>query len=113
MVSAIFPAVDPFGYNAFSLATTIREILRNQTVAMSTPGDAAYADVPGLGFTTFSPATALMDLIDVTSGALPVAFVACVGVSFGLVAFWFGAVFTPLKSIMTVVVPITWTYGAA
>merc|ERR1712007_125024 len=35
------------------------------------------------------------------------------GVSFALVAFWFCAIFTPIKSVMTVVIPITWTYGAA
>merc|ERR1712190_566489 len=59
MISAIFPAIDPFGQQAFHLARTVREVLRNETAAM--PYD--YPNVPGLGFTTFSPATALMDLI--------------------------------------------------
>lgn len=54
-----------------------------------------------------------MDLIDVTSHLLPLTFLACVVVCFTLIALWFGSVFIPFKLLLTVVIPITWTYGAA
>jgi RND superfamily putative drug exporter len=104
MLTFVFPTMDPFSPEAFSLVDEVRGVLRNQTLE---------ASIPGLTFKTFSPASILMDLIDVTSHRLPLTFLACVLTCLTLVAFWFGAPFLPLKLLLTVAVPITWTYGAA
>jgi len=109
MLTFLFPTMDPFSPEAFSLVGHVREILHNETVA-SRGIDAA---IPGLTFTTFSPGSILMDLIDVTSSSLPISFLICVVCCLVLIAFWFGALLIPLKLFLTVVVPITWTYGAA
>lgn len=61
----------------------------------------------------FSPGSVVMDLIDVTSYLLPLTFMGCVGVSLLLIGAWFRALLIPIKLFLTVVVPITWTYGAA
>jgi len=74
---------------------------------------ATNKDIPNLTFETFSPASIIMDMIDVTSVALPKAFVLCVAVCLLLIAVWFRSLLVPLKLILTVVVPLTWTYGAA
>ena len=34
-------------------------------------------------------------------------------ICFSLIAFWFNAMLVPFKLFITVVVPVTWTYGAA
>merc|ERR1711972_1243123 len=101
--------MDPFSPGAFSLVEIVREALQNETMAAQT----LDASIPGLTFTTFSPGSVVMDLIDVTSRRLPLTFVGCVVVSLVLIAFWFRAVLIPMKLLLTVVVPITWTYGAA
>merc|ERR1711972_723117 len=63
-------------------------------------------------FLTFSPGSVIADLIDVTSGQLPVCFVGCACVCLTLIALWFGSALIPFKLLLTVVVPITWTFGA-
>lgn len=53
-----------------------------------------------------------MDLIDVTSSQLPVCFAGCAMVCLTLIGIWFHSYCLPFKLLLTVVVPITWTYGA-
>lgn len=55
----------------------------------------------------------MTDLITVTSSALPSCFLFCVLICFSLIALWFNALLVPFKLFITVVVPVTWTYGAA
>jgi uncharacterized membrane protein YdfJ with MMPL/SSD domain len=109
MLTFAFPDLDPFGPGAFSLVTRVREALRNETQA----AQRGSATLPGLTFTVFSPSSVIMDLIDVTSNKLPVTFAGCIAVNLLLIAVSFGAVLVPMKLFMTVVIPITWTYGAA
>jgi len=109
MLTFLFPTVDPFSPAAFSLVQDIRKALR----AMTLSAQQLDAPIPGLTFMTFSPASILMDLIEVTSRRLPLAFVGCVAICLVLIALWFGAFLLPFKLLLTVVVPITWTYGAA
>jgi len=109
MLTFVFPTMDPFSNEAFSLVREIREVLRNETLA----AQELNAAIPGLTFKTFSPGSVLMDLIDVTSSRLPIAFGFCVICCLVLIAFWFKAYLIPIKLLLTVVVPITWTYGAA
>lgn len=109
MLTFIFPTMDPFSPSAFELVKVTRRVLRQLTLQ----GKEESSPIPGLTFMTFSPASILMDLIEVTSVRLPIAFVGCVLVCLVLIAAWFGAIFIPLKLLLTVVVPITWTYGAA
>mmetsp|Transcript_65724 Transcript_65724/g.171076 ORF Transcript_65724/g.171076 Transcript_65724/m.171076 type:complete len:924 (-) Transcript_65724:276-3047(-) len=109
MLTFVFPVTDPFSPDAFSLVDDVRSTLRNQNLAAQDP----QAPIPGLTFTMFSPGSVVMDLIDVTSRRLPQTFMACVVLSLLLIGFWFKAVLIPFKLLLTVVVPITWTYGAA
>mmetsp|Transcript_110564 Transcript_110564/g.219851 ORF Transcript_110564/g.219851 Transcript_110564/m.219851 type:complete len:957 (+) Transcript_110564:121-2991(+) len=109
MLTFVFPRLDPFSPEAFSLTSDVRAVLRNETLAAQLPN----AKIPGLEFVMFSPGSIIMDLIDVTSHMLPMSFFGCVIVCFTLIALWFGAVFISVKLLLTVVVPITWTYGAA
>mmetsp|Transcript_58464 Transcript_58464/g.163022 ORF Transcript_58464/g.163022 Transcript_58464/m.163022 type:complete len:926 (+) Transcript_58464:47-2824(+) len=105
MLTFLFPTMDPFSPNAFALMRDLRLALSNCT--------STRMGIPGLTFTSFSPGGVLMDLIDVASRRLPATFFGCVFVCFSLIAVWFGAAAIPLKLLLTVVVPITWTYGAA
>lgn len=109
MLTFLFPRLDPFSPEAFALTSDVREVLRNETLAAQNPN----AAIPGLTFLMFSPGSIMMDLIDVTSHMLPVSFFGCVIVCFVLITLWFGAAFISAKLVLTVVVPITWTYGAA
>jgi len=109
MLTFLFPRLDPFSPEAFALTSDVRAVLRNETLAAQSPN----AAIPGLTFLMFSPGSIIMDLIDVTSHMLPLCFFGCVIVCFTLIALWFGAVFISVKLLLTVVVPITWTYGAA
>jgi predicted RND superfamily exporter protein len=104
MLTFAFPTVDPFDQRAFHLVEDVRGVLQEQTLESS---------IPGLTFKVFSPASVLMDLIEITSRRLPITAFMCVFSVFTLIAIWFGAPLLPLKLIMTVAVPITWTYGAA
>jgi len=105
MLTFVFPNMDPFSPDAFALVADVRAALELETQRLS-------ATEPGIEFITFSPGSVLMDLIDVTSGQLPLCFIGCAFVCLTLIAIWFGSVFIPVKLILTVVVPITWTYGA-
>lgn len=105
MLTFVFPTMDPFSPEAFSLVDDVREVLKDATIA-------AQNVIPGLTFMTFSPGSVVKDLIEVTSKQLPLCFAGCAIVCLTLIAFWFGAVFIPLKLLLTVIVPITWTYGA-
>jgi len=106
MLTFLFPPMDPFSPEAFRLVDDERAILGKKDIATN-------KDIPNLTFETFSPASIIMDMIDVTSVALPKAFVLCVAVCLLLIAVWFRSLLVPLKLILTVVVPLTWTYGAA
>mmetsp|Transcript_98003 Transcript_98003/g.204430 ORF Transcript_98003/g.204430 Transcript_98003/m.204430 type:complete len:931 (-) Transcript_98003:198-2990(-) len=106
MLTFLFPPMDPFSPNAFDLVREVRKALARQTAEENSKGGAP------IRFLTFSPGSVLMDLIDVTSGQLPVCFIGCAIVCLTLIAIWFGSVFIPFKLLLTVVVPITWTYGA-
>mmetsp|Transcript_61619 Transcript_61619/g.109486 ORF Transcript_61619/g.109486 Transcript_61619/m.109486 type:complete len:252 (-) Transcript_61619:81-836(-) len=69
--------------------------------------------IPDLKYYMFSPASVVTDLITVTRSALPMCFLVCVLICFTLIALWFSALLVPFKLFVTVIVPITWTYGAA
>mmetsp|Transcript_9776 Transcript_9776/g.28371 ORF Transcript_9776/g.28371 Transcript_9776/m.28371 type:complete len:897 (-) Transcript_9776:226-2916(-) len=105
MLTFLFPTMDPFSPQAFELFQTVREALEEETITLRQRH-------PGISFLTFSPGSVLMDLIDVTSGQLPLCFVCCAMVCLTLIAFWFGSALIPFKLLLTVIVPITWTYGA-
>jgi len=109
MLTFLFPRLDPFSPEAFALTSVVRDVLRNETMAAQDPN----AAIPGLTFLMFSPGSIMMDLIEVTSHMLPLSFFICVAVCFTLIMIWFGSVFISFKLLLTVVVPITWTYGAA
>lgn len=110
MLTFAFPDMDPFSADAFSLTGVVREALRNETRRASAKSNPTN---PGLTFTVFSPSAVLMDFVGVTSRMLPLSFALCVSLILLLIAVWFGAVLVPLKLFLTVVIPITWTYGAA
>jgi len=105
MLTFVFPTMDPFSPDAFGLVSKVRAAVKLQTQELSQTH-------PGVTFQTFSPGSVLMDLIDVTSGQLPLCFIGCAIVCLTLIAIWFGSAFIPFKLLLTVVVPITWTYGA-
>lgn len=105
MLTFLFPTMDPFSPQAFELFKTVREALNQETIILRQRH-------PGIEFLTFSPGSVLMDLIDVTSGQLPICFVTCAFVCLTLIALWFGSALIPFKLLLTVIVPITWTYGA-
>lgn len=112
MMSMVFPTVDPFGASAFELALSIRQTLKE--LSYESRSDAAGAQgEPGVSYLLFSAGTAVMDLIALTATALPKAFLACVSITFSLVAFKFGAMFLPVRSVLTVLIPLSWAYGAA
>ncbi|CAK9091899.1 Mycolic acid-containing lipids exporter MmpL11 [Durusdinium trenchii] len=96
MLTVVNPAIDPLGPLAFDLERRIQEVLEEMQ-----------------RYLTFSPAAVVTDLINVTSSALPGCFLVCVLICFSLIALWFNALLVPFKLFITVVVPVTWTYGAA
>lgn len=106
MLTVVNPAIDPLGPQAFELEKRIQDVLRE----MESRGQTT---IPRLRYLTFSPATVVTDLISVTSSALPTCFLICVLICFSLIALWFNAMLVPFKLFITVVVPVTWTYGAA
>uniref|UniRef100_A0A7S2NK97 Membrane transport protein MMPL domain-containing protein n=1 Tax=Zooxanthella nutricula TaxID=1333877 RepID=A0A7S2NK97_9DINO len=105
MLTFVFPQMDPFSPKAFKLVTDVRAALEVQTQIIRQTH-------PGVTFLAFSPGSVLLDLIDVTSGQLPICFIGCAVVCLTLIALWFGSALIPFKLLLTVVVPITWTYGA-
>jgi len=104
MLTILNPSMDPFSTEAFNLVEDLRYVLGTQTL---------NAALPGLGFTTFSATSVVMDIIEATSKKLPIAFFSCVMVCFILIAISFGAALIPFKLLFTVVLPISWSYGAA
>ncbi|CAK9098901.1 Mycolic acid-containing lipids exporter MmpL11 [Durusdinium trenchii] len=106
MLTVVNPAIDPLGPLAFDLERRIQEVLEE----MQRRGQTT---IPQLRYLTFSPAAVVTDLINVTSSALPGCFLVCVLICFSLIALWFNALLVPFKLFITVVVPVTWTYGAA
>lgn len=105
MLTFVFPRIDPFSPKAFQLATSVRAALELQMQELSQVH-------PGTTFKMFSTGSVMMDIIDVTSGMLPVSFILCAVVCLTLIAIWFGSAFIPFKLLLTVVVPLTWTFGA-
>ncbi|CAE8683168.1 unnamed protein product [Polarella glacialis] len=106
MLTVVNPVIDPLGPEAFELQSRISQVLRE----MEAKGQET---IPDLRYYIFSPASMVTDLIDVTASALPICFLTCVLICFALIALWFGALLVPFKLFVTVVVPITWTFGAA
>lgn len=106
VLTAIFPRLDPFGPESFELVEEIRRILKKDKTINAQM-------VPGMENRVYGPAPVFMDLIRMTSSQLPLCFVVCVSICFSLIALWFGAAFIPVKQTLTVIIPISWTYGAA
>eukprot|EP00931_Biecheleriopsis_adriatica_P121421 TRINITY_DN96506_c0_g1_i1.p1 TRINITY_DN96506_c0_g1~~TRINITY_DN96506_c0_g1_i1.p1 ORF type:complete len:915 (-),score=162.03 TRINITY_DN96506_c0_g1_i1:13-2502(-) len=106
MLTVVNPAIDPLGPQAFELEAHVSKILRDME-------QRGQFRIPGLRYYMFSPASVVTDLITVTSSALPMCFLICVLICFTLIALWFCAFLVPFKLFVTVIVPITWTYGAA
>mmetsp|Transcript_84489 Transcript_84489/g.235696 ORF Transcript_84489/g.235696 Transcript_84489/m.235696 type:complete len:960 (+) Transcript_84489:122-3001(+) len=142
LLTLVMTSVDPFSPEAFSLMEDIRAVLRNTSqfaeaapevglvegassiashwsamrkakAAFTQAATGAATPIPGPTFAAYSAGGVMMDLIAVAQHALPTAFVGCVAVCFILIALWFWAFFVPIKLFVTVVWPITWTYGAA
>jgi uncharacterized membrane protein YdfJ with MMPL/SSD domain len=109
MLTFVFPKMDPFGPQAFNLVNEVREVLRADTFTEQDPS----SKISGLTFMTFSPASILMDLIDITSAALPKSFAFCVLTCMLITGLWFGSIMLPLKMLLNISMQITWSYGAA
>jgi len=105
ILTTVFPLMDPFSPKAFELAAIVRNSLKQHTQALTTTH-------PGTTFNMFSAGSIMVDMVDVTSTGLPIAFAVCAGVCLTLIAIWFGAALIPLKLLVTVVMPLTWTFGA-
>mmetsp|Transcript_77766 Transcript_77766/g.202186 ORF Transcript_77766/g.202186 Transcript_77766/m.202186 type:complete len:439 (-) Transcript_77766:27-1343(-) len=106
MLTMVFPKMDPFSPAAFETTRIIRAALASEMQKLS-------VSHPGITFKMFSPGGVMLDLINVTSGQLPICFLLAAAVSLTLIAFWFGSAFIPAKLLFTVIVPLTWTIGAA
>eukprot|EP00929_Paragymnodinium_shiwhaense_P014864 TRINITY_DN122824_c0_g1_i1.p1 TRINITY_DN122824_c0_g1~~TRINITY_DN122824_c0_g1_i1.p1 ORF type:complete len:890 (+),score=146.37 TRINITY_DN122824_c0_g1_i1:119-2788(+) len=108
MLSVIFFQKDPFSAEAFSLARNIRATLDEQNAKAETS-----AELPGLTYLMISAASVVMDIIEITSWRLPLAFLFCTTICFIVIAFSFRAALIPIVLFFTVLLPITWAYGAA
>lgn len=106
MLTVLNPVMDPLGPQAFKLEAQVAQVLQEMQLR-------GRATIPQLRYFMFSPASVVTDLINVTSSALPTCFLICVLICFSLIALWFNAFLVPFKLFVTVIVPITWTYGAA
>eukprot|EP00933_Yihiella_yeosuensis_P068780 TRINITY_DN7476_c0_g1_i3.p1 TRINITY_DN7476_c0_g1~~TRINITY_DN7476_c0_g1_i3.p1 ORF type:complete len:609 (-),score=117.32 TRINITY_DN7476_c0_g1_i3:313-1929(-) len=107
MLTVLSPKMDPFSTEAFDLTTEIRQYLKNATQ------DARGGGFSDVTFEMFSPSAIMMDMIKVTNDRLPIAFLGCAFVCFSLIAVAFHAALIPFKLLFTVILPISWTYGAA
>jgi len=87
----------------------LRSILPNITQANKGEG----ATVRNLEFGTYSGTAVVMDIIQATSERMPIAFGGCCAICFVIIAVSFGAALMPLILAFTVVLPLSWTYGAA
>jgi hypothetical protein len=112
MLTFVFPKMDPFCPNAFRLVDDVRAILKGETEKHQISQD-PESKIPGLTFMTFSPGSILMDLIEITSIALPKSFLFCVLTCMIIAGVWFGCILIPLKMLFNIMMQITWTYGAA
>lgn len=108
MLTMLYPTMDAFSPTAFAMVTDVRKAMHEQTEAAARSGE-----LPGLTFMTFSATSVIMDTISSLTFRLPIAFLTCVLVCFTLIAISFGAAFIPVKLFFTVILPITWAYGAA
>ncbi|CAE7671957.1 mmpL11 [Symbiodinium pilosum] len=106
MLTVLNPVMDPLGPQAFQLQAQVAQVLQEMQFR-------GRATIPQLRYYMFSPASVVTDLINVTSSALPTCFLICVLICFSLIALWFNAFLVPFKLFVTVIVPVTWTYGAA
>lgn len=107
MLTLLTPKMDPFSEEAFLMTNDIRRLLQNATE------DAKSLGFEGVTYKMFSPSAIMMDMIKVTNDRLPIAFLGCALVCFTLIAIAFGAALIPFKLLFTVILPITWAYGAA
>lgn len=104
MITLFNPAEDPFSSEAFDLMRDMRKVLKHdKNLTIDAPVE----------YFTYGATAITMDMIEVTRSRLPIAFLGCAFVCFLLIAMSFGAALIPLKLLFTVVLPITWTYGAA
>eukprot|EP00929_Paragymnodinium_shiwhaense_P059695 TRINITY_DN29882_c0_g1_i1.p1 TRINITY_DN29882_c0_g1~~TRINITY_DN29882_c0_g1_i1.p1 ORF type:complete len:1136 (-),score=221.10 TRINITY_DN29882_c0_g1_i1:333-3740(-) len=109
MLTILNPSMDPFSPAAFDLVRTLRTVLKDK----SENNQGFNATVQNLEFNTFSGTSVVMDIIQATSERLPVAFGSCVAICFILIAISFNAALMPFILAFTVVLPISWSYGAA
>jgi len=107
MLTLLTPKMDPFSAEAFNMTKEIRHMLHNASETARNLG------FPGITYRMFSPTAIMMDMIEVTHDRLFVAFLGCAMVCFILIAISFHAWLIPFKLLFTVILPITWTYGAA
>jgi len=107
MLTLLTPKMDPFSEEAFNMTAEIRSMLHNASE------DARNEGFTGITYRMFSPSAIMMDMIQVTHDRLFVAFLGCAMVCFVLIAISFGAWLIPFKLLFTVILPITWAYGAA
>jgi uncharacterized membrane protein YdfJ with MMPL/SSD domain len=109
MLTLINPTFDPFSQEAFDMVDAVNEVLKNRSMLL----ESANSSARGLDFTSYSATSVMMDIIKVTRQNLPIAFGSCVGVCFVLIAVSFRAAMIPIILLFTVIVPISWSYGAA
>ncbi|CAE7591702.1 FKS1 [Symbiodinium natans] len=107
MLTLLTPKMDPFSAEAFNMTKEIRHMLHNASETARNYG------FPGITYRMFSPSAIMMDMIEVTHDRLFVAFMGCAMVCFILIAISFHAWLIPFKLLFTVILPITWAYGAA
>eukprot|EP00913_Durusdinium_trenchii_P018079 g16988.t1 len=105
MLTVVNPAIDPLGPLAFDLERRIQEVLEE----MQRRGQTTIPQLRQIS----APDPSNLRSSQVTSSALPGCFLVCVLICFSLIALWFNALLVPFKLFITVVVPVTWTYGAA
>mmetsp|Transcript_45380 Transcript_45380/g.119903 ORF Transcript_45380/g.119903 Transcript_45380/m.119903 type:complete len:941 (+) Transcript_45380:165-2987(+) len=105
MLTLLNPSIDPFSQEAFDLVAHLRRYLEGFKPSGS--------ELPGLTFQTLSATSAMMDMIEIADTRGKIALMACAIVCFVMIAISFGAALIPIKMLFTVIVPITWTYGAA
>ncbi|CAK9073433.1 unnamed protein product [Durusdinium trenchii] len=107
MLTLLTPKMDPFSEEAFRMTSEIRSTLHNASV------DSRESGFGAITYMMFSPSAIMMDMIKFTHDRLFVAFLGCAIVCFVLIAVAFHAWLIPFKLLFTVILPITWTYGAA
>jgi len=110
VLTILYPNVDDvFGNQAFSMIEDLRATLAAQTTGSAEE----WGQERGLTFMTHSATGLLMDNLNETMSRLPIAFVCTVVVSFVFIAIAFRALIIPVQLFFTIILPITWVYGAA